>query len=140
MPVFFLAALALAAPARSVSANPTTIPEWNQLVLTALQEHAQTRAVNPAAAADKLADVAHRVASDKQLTLPNRRRLLTQIQRRLAISGQHILAQQLQPVGNGDTVGATKGAEALKEMIEQTIEPDSWDVNGGKGHIHVFRE
>ena len=140
MPVVFLAALALAAPAGSVIANPTTIPEWNQHVLTALQEHAQTRAVSPAAAAYKLSDVARQVTSDKQLTLPNRRRLVTQIQRRLAASGQRILAQQLQPQDNGDPVGATKGAEALKEMIEQTIEPDSWDVNGGKGHIHVFRE
>jgi hypothetical protein len=141
MPAFLLATLAILAPAESSSAGPKSVTDWNQYVFAALKNHAQLRTTQRAAAAARLVEVAQRVAAEKQLPDVSRRRLLGQIQRRLEVSGQRILAQRIAPPnGNADPVGSRKGAEDLKALIEQTIEPLSWDVNGGKGHIHVFHE
>jgi len=139
--LFLLAALAIGAPDSSAtpSAAETSV-NWDRVVLAALKQHAQDRLKEPRQAAARLADVGKKLAADQQVSEPNRRRLLRQIHRRLTVNGQHILAQQIQrQAGLGD-VGGQRGAEALKSLIEQTIEPDSWDVNGGPGHIHVFKE
>ena len=141
MSVLLLAALVIGAAESSAPSQPTEMPiDWHQSVLFALKQHAQDRVKEPRQSASRLADVGRKLAADDQVSGPDRRRLLRQIHRRLTVSGQQILAQQFQrDVGLGD-VGGQRGAEALKSLIEQTIEPDSWDVNGGKGHIHVFRE
>ena len=140
MSVYILAVLAVAAPDSSAVAQVTKPPvAWNQVVLAALQSHAHSRYREPDPSAAKLADVARKVAADKQLPDQSRRRLIGQIQRRLIVSGQPILAQRIGLPGAARD-GVQQGAETLKELIEQTIEPSSWDVNGGSGHIHVFRE
>lgn len=39
----------------------------------------------------------------------------------------------------GDDVGAEETMDTLIDLIQQTVEPDSWDVNGGRGRIFPFR-
>lgn len=141
MSLFLLAALAVGAP--DSSATPSEVEpsvNWNHVVLAALKQHAQDRLKEPREAAARLAGVGRELAADQKVSESNRRRLLRQIHRRLTVNGQHILAQQLGPLVGAGEVGSHRGAEALKSLIEQTIEPDSWDVNGGPGHIHVFKE
>lgn len=140
MSVFLLAMLAITAPDSSaVAQTAKSHGAWNQAVLAAFKDHAQSRNREPAPSAAKLADVARKIAADKLLPDKSRRRLIGQIQRRLVVSGQPILAQRVGLPGAARD-GVHQGAESLKELIEQTIEPSSWDVNGGPGHIHVFRE
>jgi hypothetical protein len=139
LPVFFLAVLAIAAPTESAAVASRNVGDWNQYVLSALKSHARDRIADPDAAAVILASVAREVQADARLSEPNRRRLVGQIQQRLVLSGKRHLAQLLDP-GRRGAAREPRGAEDLKDLIEQTIEPESWDVNGGKGHIHVFRE
>jgi len=76
------------------------------------------------------------------LSRTERQRLGAKLQRRLArVGGQHpALFQQGGGFGAGGFGGADNDSNALVDLIQQTIDPESWDINGGPGTIAIFRQ
>lgn len=83
--------------------------------------------------ADKLLELHAKVLADKGLSTTERERWLARLKGRLSR-----LASDLRREAAARGGGAQDDGQALVELIQATIAPQTWDVNGGQGTIRYW--
>ena len=119
---------------------PQTLAQWDRAVSKALAQHARARGSVVNETVGKLVELRRQLAADQQLVAKERVRLGHKLDARLRQVLADILAQfGAQPPLAVAQHGVDGNSNGLVELIQATIEPDSWDFNGGPGHIQLFR-
>lgn len=91
-------------------------------------------------AAQTIWELYGRVDRDTTLAASSRKELRLKLRARLAAFADRLrpLGQRLEPTAPGPAP-ARDHAQELIDLIQQTIAPKSWDVNGGPGAIRFWR-
>lgn len=143
------------APIAHIAATPLTGEQLQEMYHEQMQRTARIRDVEPAEVVPDLVLLHVALKEDVDITgseLVRMRRLaedrLERVEERLR-RDRYRLNQELQraqrrqerDAAGGGSVGIQQelaNAQALIDLITETIQPDSWEINGGRGTIRYF--
>ena len=152
MPTFTLLMTVLAGPAGH-STPPVTTPgnvkrpaadapydsvrEAREAVKSALRDSHRAGGRDAAQTAPALLAVHRRVGVSEQLPAAERRRLQAQLSTRLS-ELQSALRRREHRAAATHSGGVIANAQELIDLIQTTIAPETWEINGGQGTIFYF--
>src|SRR5262249_33738113 len=115
----------------------TTSREARAEVSRVLRESNRAQGRDPTDTAPCVVAVYRQLGASEKLPLAERRRLQSQLRARLAELEQ-VVRRRESRAGGSHSGGVVGNAQDLINLIQTTIEPDSWEINGGKGTIFYF--
>lgn len=128
-----------AAPAAQVDTEPAfqSTREAREAVSQILIATNRANAHDPSETAPLVLAVYRRIARSEKLPAAERRLLQSRLRPRLAEQGD-ALRRREERSGISLAGGVGNNAQELINLIQTTIAPDTWEINGGKGSIYYF--
>jgi len=83
-----------------------------------------------------LATTYQQLARTEKIPTADRNRLLARLRSRL--TEQELALRREKQAGTPLSGGVANDAEMLLELIQTTVSPESWEINGGLGSIYYF--
>lgn len=122
-----------------VSETGRAIRDSREVVTRVLRESNRAQGRDPSQTAPRLLEVYRQLSLADQLPATERRRLQSQLRVRL-LEQQDIFRRRVARAASSNTGGSPVAARAqeLIDLIQSTVEPDSWAVNGGRGTIFFY--
>jgi hypothetical protein len=114
-----------------------TLREAREAVKTALRDSNRAGGREAAETAPVVLAVYRRISASEQLPASERRRLQAQLQTRLS-ELQSTLRRREQRAAASHSGGVIANAQELVDLIQTTIAPETWEINGGQGTIFYF--
>jgi hypothetical protein len=122
----------------SVSEAPyDTLREARAAVQAALRDSNRASGRDAVQTTPTVLAVHRRVGVSEQLSAAERRRLQAQLSARLS-DLQSTLRRREQRAAASYSGGVIANAQELIDLIQTTIAPDTWEINGGQGTIFYF--
>jgi hypothetical protein len=115
----------------------TTMCEARAEVMRVLRESSRAGRRDPVESTPAVAAVYRQLGASEKLPVAERRRLQAQLRTRLS-ELDNVLRRRAQRAARPHTGGVAANAQNLIDLIQTTIAPDSWEINGGKGSIFYF--
>jgi len=152
VPTFTLLMTVLAGPGSELTSLPATVAdvkrpvsearydtlrEAREAVKAALRDSSRASGRDAAQTAPTVVAVHRRVGVSEQLPAAERRRLQAQLSTRLS-ELQSTLRRREQRAAATDSGGVIANAQELIDLIQTTIAPETWEINGGQGSIFYF--
>ena len=118
---------------------------WRDRVTVALRDQVGAEASNRGSAFWRVVELLTELKAEAGLSRIEQQRLAAKLQRRIVRVGpeHQALFQQAGAFGGGVLGVAGAGNDAsngLVDLIQTTIDPESWDINGGPGSIAIFSQ
>jgi hypothetical protein len=114
-----------------------TVREAREAVKSALRDSNRASGRDAAQTAPAVLAVHRRVGVSEQLPAAERRRLQAQLNTRLS-ELQSTLHRREQRATATHSGGVVANAQELIDLIQTTIAPQTWEINGGQGTIFYF--
>ena len=115
----------------------TTLREARAEVTRVLRESGRAGGRDPAESTPAVAAVYRQLGASEKLPVAERRRFQAQLRTRLS-ELESALRRREQRSTASHAGGVAANAQSLIDLIQTTIAPDSWEINGGKGSIFYF--
>jgi hypothetical protein len=123
---------------RAVSEAPyDTLREARETVKTALRDSSRAGGREAAETAPAVLTAYRRLGVSERLRTSERRRLQARLQTRLS-ELQGTLRRREQRAAASHSGGLVANAQELINLIQTTIAPETWEINGGQGTIFYF--
>ncbi|MFN0056313.1 MAG: hypothetical protein ACKV0T_29560 [Planctomycetales bacterium] len=121
--------------------------EFDNQVTRWMQRTARSANLAPGKAVPRLVELYQQVTDESRLAAADRRRLQERLKSRLRELETQLVRSQVRGaagrrMGNASLAGGgatVAEAAELIDLIQSTIAPESWDVNGGRGTIRYYR-
>lgn len=114
-----------------------TLREARAEVTRVLRESNRTSGRDPADTAPAVIAAHEQLSRSEKLPIAEHRRLQAQLHTRLT-ELQDILRRRELRASSSHSGGVAANAQNLIDLIQTTIAPDTWDINGGNGTIFYF--
>jgi hypothetical protein len=135
----FVAALAGPAPELPASRPFSEISTARAAVTQALYDSNRARGRDPMETAPPVVSLYERLSQSDELPTPERRRLQSQLRTRLVELNDVLRRRALRAAATNSGGGPVAArAQELIDLIQSTIAPESWAVNGGRGTIVFY--
>ena len=115
----------------------TKLREARAEVSRVLRESNRAQGHDPADIAPSVVAVYRQLGTSEYLPVAERRRLQSQLRTRLSELEEVMRRRESRAVAS-HSGGVVGNSQDLINLIQTTIEPDSWEINGGKGTIFYF--
>ena len=123
---------------RSVADSPyADLREAREAVKAALRDSRRAGGRDAAETAPAVLAAYRRIGASERLPAGERRRLQAQLQTRLS-ELQSTLRHREQRAAASHSGGVVANAQDLIDLIQTTIAPETWEINGGQGTIFYF--
>ena len=133
MPLAGLIAAVLVGPVEAPGAGQNASPDALRSDYTALVgQFARRNRPDPAAVVPPLCDLYERLRDAQGVSHADRRRMLRGVENRLGELHGRLMRDR-----NAGGASAARADELIR-LIQATIAPDTWDVNGGRGTIRFW--
>lgn len=106
--------------------------------LALMHQFADRKRPDPADIVPPLCDLHDRIAANATLSRADRKRFLHGVENRLAELHGRLMRQRRDASRAGGAPNAQ--ADELTRLIETTVAPETWDVNGGRGTIRFWSQ
>ena len=150
IPTFTLLIAALAGPGldgtaataadvrRPVADSPyANLREAREAVKAALRDSSHAGGREAAETVPGVLSAYRRIGASERLPARERRRLEAQLQTRLSELQSTLRRREQRALASGSG-GVVANAQDLIELIQTTIAPETWEINGGKGSIFYY--
>jgi hypothetical protein len=121
----------------SAEAAFAALPEARETVKQVLRDSNRARGRDAADSAPAVVAAYRRLAVSEKLPAGERRRLQAQLHTRLS-ELQNVLRRREQRTAASHAGGVVANAQELINLIQTTIAPDTWAINGGQGTIYYY--
>ncbi len=115
----------------------STVREAKEAVSLALRESGRAGGRDPVETAPKVLAVYQQVGQSGELPLAERRRLQGSLRTRL-IEQRDIMQRRAVRAAQSGSGGVSSDVQELIQLIQTTVSPDSWTVNGGRGTMGFY--
>jgi hypothetical protein len=113
-----------------------SLSEAREAVTRVLRAAARTNGSPSRETTTSLASTYQQLARSEKVPAADRNRLLARIRTRL--TEQELALRHEKQSGTSLSGSVANDAEMLLELIQSTIAPDTWEINGGRGSIFYF--
>lgn len=113
-----------------------SLSEAREAVTRVLQAAARTGSRPSQETITALAATYQQLARSEKIAAADRNRLLARLRSRL--SEQELAIRREKQAGTPLAGGVANDAEMLLELIQATVAPETWEINGGRGSIYYF--
>ncbi len=114
-----------------------TMREARIAVTRVLRESNRVGGRDPGETAPTVVAVYRQLALSEKLPVAERRRLQSQLRTRLS-ELEDVLRRREQRAATSHSGGVAANAQSLIDLIQTTVAPDTWAINGGNGTISYF--
>ncbi|MGE5191338.1 MAG: hypothetical protein ACM3U2_02480 [Deltaproteobacteria bacterium] len=112
--------------------------EARQAVTRALRESSRTSGRDPVETTPTVVAVYRQLGHSEKLPVTERRRLQAQVRTRLS-ELHNVLHRRVVRAAAFNSGGTAGSAQQLIDLIQTTIAPDTWSVNGGNGTLNFYQ-
>lgn len=115
----------------------TSLREARAEVTRVLRESNRAASRDPAETTPAVAAVYRQLGASKNLPVAERGRLQAQLRTRLSELESALRRREVRASAS-HSGGVAANAQDLIDLIQTTIAPDTWEINGGRGSIYYF--
>jgi hypothetical protein len=131
------AAAGTPASIRETDAQFGSVREAREAVGRVLRSSSPTSCRDAQVTAPSVVSIYRQVARSEKIPAADRRLLLGRLQSRLS-EQERALRRQEQHGFTSLSGGVAANAQELIDLIQSTVAPDTWAINGGQGTIYYF--